>query len=213
MASLAEQELRAMVLGGDLRSGERINEVALAEQLGISRGPLREAIQRLASDGLLDVVNHRGAFVPTIGEKELTELYELRSALESAAVRLAAGRVTEAQLDSLRSELARTQKVLRSTRNRPYPADIDIHQRFVALAGNEALAAMTRDVHTRITLARTRSGSDPDRARAAYEEHVAILECLEARDAEAAARLMESHLARAQESALRQLASSRSPQG
>lgn len=194
-----------MVLGGELHPGDRVNEVALAEQLGISRGPLREAIQRLAADGLLTVLTHRGAFVPTIGEDELRDLYELRAVLETAAVRLGVARASDAQLAQVRAELTRAGRLLRGTGEGGYPSEVDIHRLFVSLCGNTALAAMTADVHTRITLARARSGSVPERARAAHREHVAILTRMRSRDADGAARLMRAHLEAAGASALRRL--------
>lgn len=77
-----------MVLGGQLAPRERLNEGAIAGTLGISRGPLRDAIQRLSSGGLLRVVRHKGAYVHTLTEQNFRDLYELRIAIEAYAVRL-----------------------------------------------------------------------------------------------------------------------------
>src|SRR4051794_27841584 len=90
-----EEVLRERILDGTIRPGERLNEVTLAAALGISRGPLREAIQRLTSEGLLTVISHRGAFVRTFSRAEVVELYELRAALELHAVRLACDRASD----------------------------------------------------------------------------------------------------------------------
>lgn len=203
MAALAEEELRRMVLGGELEPGQRLNEVALADSLGISRGPLREAIQRLAAEGLLKVVTHRGAFVATIGRQELADLYELRTTLESAAVRLGTQRASDEALAELRAQLEQTGELIAA--GGAFPSDVDVHARFVALAGNEHFDEVTRDVHSRITLARARSGSDPERAQRAHAEHLAILEHMEARESAEAATLMEVHLAAARDSALQRL--------
>ena len=73
-----EVVIRDMILDGTIPPGERLNEVALASALGISRGPLREAIQRLAGEGLLTVISHRGAFVRTFEAREIDELYDMR---------------------------------------------------------------------------------------------------------------------------------------
>jgi DNA-binding GntR family transcriptional regulator len=89
-SSRAVSVLREMVLSGRMRAGERLNEVELAHALQISRGPLREAIQRLRSEGLLTAVSGRGAFVRTFTIDTLRELYEVRIALETHGVRLAA---------------------------------------------------------------------------------------------------------------------------
>src|SRR5690606_20563109 len=80
--SQAEDVLRRMILDGTLSPGERLNEVTIAESIGISRGPLREAIKRLSGQGYLTMETHRGAFVKAYTPQEIMDLYELRSALE-----------------------------------------------------------------------------------------------------------------------------------
>lgn len=182
-----------MVLGGELRPGERLNEVVIAESLGISRGPLREAIQRLASEGILTIVTHKGAYVHSVTEADLRELYELRIAIESYALRLGADRATDEQIAQLRAELDRTRDILEDS-DAPYPSKIDIHEQFVSLAHNQALRTQTQEIYAQLRLARARSGNDPNRARAAYKEHVAILERITERDGRGAADLMEQHL-------------------
>ncbi|KRE39061.1 hypothetical protein ASG73_01490 [Janibacter sp. Soil728] len=192
-----------MVLGGELEPGQRLNEVALAESLGISRGPLREAIQRLAAEGLLRVVTHKGAYVPTFDRQQLTDLYELRTTLESAAIRLGTERASDQALADLRAQLERAGELV--AQGGAFPNDVDLHARFVSLAGNEHFAVVTRDVHGQITLARARSGSDPERAQQAHAEHLAILDRMEARQPAEAAALMEKHLDAARDSALERL--------
>jgi DNA-binding GntR family transcriptional regulator len=205
MASLAVRELRQMILDGEIKPGERLNEVLIAESLGISRGPLREAIQRLTAEGLLTVITHKGAFVPAISPEELRHLYELRIAIESAALRLGVTRATEEQLDDLRRDLEHTKEVLDSGSDKAYPADVEIHSQLVALAHNPAFDATIRDVHSRIHLARARSATDPERARAAHREHTVILAAIEAGDGETAAALLTDHLNSACENAIRRL--------
>src|SRR5262245_8309178 len=112
VADRSRAVLREMVLDGRLAPGQRLNEVELAAALGISRGPLREAIQRLASEGLLTTISHHGAYVRKIDGAELRELYEFRVAVETHAVRLAATRVSQADLDGLRLMLDRTAEIL-----------------------------------------------------------------------------------------------------
>lgn len=206
MAGLAQHELRQMILDGEIRPGERLNEVVLADSLGISRGPLREAISRLVAEGLLSIVIHKGAYVPSISAEELRDLYELRIAVESAAVRLGVSRATPEQLATLRADLARTQDILDSGSGAAYPVEVEIHSQLVALAQNAAFDGAIRDVHARIRLARARSGTDPERARTAHQEHVAILSAIEAGEPQTAARLLTDHLASACDNAIRHLA-------
>src|SRR6266545_1550547 len=86
--------LREEILAGGLRPGTELAEVALSEQLGVSRGPIREAIGRLASEGLVTVRPRRGAVVRSVSKEEFLELYQVREALELMAVRLAVPRLT-----------------------------------------------------------------------------------------------------------------------
>lgn len=195
--------LRDMVLSGLLSPGQRLNEVELARALEISRGPLREAIQRLASEGLLTIVSHRGAYVRTFDAGELRDLYELRVALETHAVRLAAERLTADDVADVGGLLDETREVLAAADDRAYPEELDFHQRIVALTGNQALLGATVEVLRQIHLARSRSGQQPRRARDAYDEHRAVVDHVAAGDGEAAARLMRAHLYRSLDNALR----------
>jgi DNA-binding GntR family transcriptional regulator len=201
VAGLAEEELREMVLDGRLAQGQRLNEVAIAEDLGISRGPLREAIQRLASEGLLTVVPHRGAFVRMLDEAELRQLYELRIAIETHAVRLGVEHCTPQQLQALEDALERTRKIFREEDEPHYPSDLDIHALLVSLADNEALLRAMHDTHARIHLARARSAYAPKRAQQAYREHVQIVAAIRDGKADDAAALLETHLRQSVENA------------
>lgn len=194
--------LRNMILDGALLPGERLNEVELARALGISRGPLREAIQRLTSDGLVVAVSHRGAYVRSFDAAELAELYEVRIALETHAVRLAARRADAGDLADLQEMLRLTEEVLEPGGASAYPSELDFHQRVVALAGNPMLLAATVDVHQKIQLARARSGRQPERAMRAFEEHRDVLGALLEGDGEAAAALITAHLEHSLQSGL-----------
>src|SRR3954454_9993087 len=95
--------LRAEILSGRLEPAAELAEVALSEQLGVSRGPLREAIGRLASEGLVTVRPRRGAVVRSLSKEEFVELYQVREALEMVAVRLAVPRLTAEGIDGLQA--------------------------------------------------------------------------------------------------------------
>lgn len=186
--------LRGMVLDGTLLPGQRLNEVGLSRALGISRGPLREAIQRLASDGLLNVVAHRGAYVRTFDAQELKDLYELRIALETHAVRLAVRRADTEDLRDLDELLRATEELLISDADTAYPSELDFHRRVVALADNQPLQRAFEDANNQIQLARSRSARQPRRARDACSEHREVLRALAAGDGDQSARLLTEHL-------------------
>ena len=193
--------LREMVIDGRLRAGERLNEVELAAALGISRGPLREAIARLASEGLLTSVANRGAFVRVVTAQALGELYEVRIALETHAVRMTAGRLSEDRVASLRSMLDDSDRQV--TTAQVYPHELDFHRELVAVTGNQTLMSAATEVHRQIDLARSRSGHQPARARAAVQEHEDIFEHLVAGRSETAAKALAKHLRSSLASALK----------
>lgn len=197
--------VRDMILNGSLAPGERINEVALATELGISRGPLREALQRLAGSGLVNVIGRRGAFIREFDRDELVDLYELRTAMEAHAARLACHRTEAVDLDDLQELLDQTRIRIANTKSRAYPGDLDFHSRLVGLARNPAVTRTWVETQQKITLARVRSAQQPIRARAALVEHTNLVQAIRARDEERAARLVMEHLEHSMQSALRAL--------
>ena len=185
--------LRQLILDRRLNAGTRINEVQMAASLGISRGPLREAIQRLRSEGLITSVSHRGAFVREFARGEVAAVFELRSILECAGASLAARRCTERDIGGLRQLLAHTEETMAEEDAR-YPEFLDFHIALLETARNSALTASARDVFQRVQLARVMSGREPPRAKIAYDEHMAILEAVAVGDDKAAAELMKVHI-------------------
>lgn len=197
-----ETVLRQMILEGQLAPGVRINEVALASSLGISRGPLREAVQRLASEGLLQVVSHRGAYVRTFDRDQIVELYEVRAALELHAVRLVCQRASDEDLDELGELLDETESRMHAVKGHAYPQELDFHRRLVQLADNQVLLAAAVENQHQISLARSMSAKRPLRARAAVVEHHELVDAMRARDAHAATDLMDVHVAHSRDGAL-----------
>jgi DNA-binding GntR family transcriptional regulator len=197
--------LRTMILDGRLSPGARLNEVHLSQALGISRGPLREALRRLSSEGLIDIVPHRGAFVASFSSRQLQELYELRIALECHAARLVAERKDRSGVEELAAELDGAARLL-DQEDCPYPPDQDFHGTLLRLADNTELLEAAAAVTARISLARSKSASQPARARAALEEHRNVLAALSDGDADKAARLLRAHLMTSLENAVSLLA-------
>lgn len=186
------RRLRGLLLEGGYEPGERLNEVTLAERLEVSRGPIREALERLAQEGLVVRVPRRGTFVRRYGRHEVRELMELRRVLESAAGRLAAERATAEELEAMRGLQEAADAVIRGGSG--YPPDKDFHQAVVRLAGNRELERATGLVYDQLRLARSLSAQTPGRARQAWREHAAILRALLARDDAAAEAAVVAHL-------------------
>lgn len=193
-ASRTVEAVRELILGGHYQPGDRINEVELATALGISRAPLREALQGLTSEGLVVRVTNRGTFIPRFGNDEILELFELREALEVMGARLAAERADEEGLVRLSDVLERTKRALDAGSASPYPRELDFHEVLIGLARNGKVLDRVREVHRQLQLARARSGFQPERARQAYDEHLAVLDAVVRHDPSGAEAAMRAHL-------------------
>ena len=210
-ADQAEQELRRQIITGRRRPGDRLNEVEIASDLGVSRGPVREAMQRLARDGLVHVEAHRGAFVRALDGVDITRLYEVRTSLECTAAELAAQRRTPADVERLQSLLDSTTAQVSRQEQPHYPTELDIHQLIALTAGNERLHRLIVQINQELTLARSASGSRPRRAERALAEHTEIVEAIERGAAGAARELMTAHLRRSLANTLRIVADAQEP--
>lgn len=197
-----EAIVREKILDGSIPPGRKLNEVALASALGISRGPLREAIQRLAGEGLVTIVSHRGSFVRTFEAREVEELYDLRSAFEMYAARLVCERAADEQLSELDDFLSETGDLMSAGPDGRYPRDRDFHTRLLSLADNPTLERAALETQAQISLARSMSAKVAVRAKEALDEHADIVASLQARSPDQAARLVREHLDHARRSAL-----------
>lgn len=186
--------IRGKILGGQYASGERLNEVALASSLGISRSPIREALRHLAKEGLVDLVGGRGAFVASLPADEVNDLLEIREALDALAARLAAQRATDDQLDELEHELLDYTARLHQPDPATFSTTEDFHLGIYRAAGNGKLTELGLTVHTQLRLVRFRSGASQDRADQAHEEHLEIMRALRRHDPDEAERRTREHL-------------------
>jgi DNA-binding GntR family transcriptional regulator len=188
-----EAVLREQIVSGARAAGSRLNEVEIAAELQVSRGPVREAIQRLAGDRLVQVEPHRGAFVRALHVDEVRHLFEVRIALECAAAELAAQRADDAARAAIRALLDASEEVVGGD-DPHYPQRLDLHRVIVRATGNRALEHQIEQVDGELRLARAQSGFRSDRAPRAVEEHAAIVAAIEAGDGPAARAAMARHL-------------------
>jgi DNA-binding GntR family transcriptional regulator len=187
--------LRAGILEGELEPGTELAEVALSEQLGVSRGPIREAIGRLAAEGLVNVRPRRGAVVRSLSKEEFLELYQVREALERMAVQLAVPRLTETQL----KELAALNEVMDSSAAHEdvqgfFEANVAFHARLLEASGNRKLQDLYRQLLGQLGRYRLRSLTLRGNLQRSVSEHAAILRAAKRGDAERAAQLMAEHI-------------------
>ncbi|MGJ9421406.1 GntR family transcriptional regulator [Aeromicrobium sp. CF3.5] len=194
LADKVEARLRHQIVQGERPTGSRLNEVEIATDLGVSRGPVREAMQRLAHHGLVTLESHRGAFVRRLDLHEVGELFEVRIALECEAAELAALRIDDVGL----RELTLLQEASTSTGHHgPQPGvfdHLDLHTLVVQHAGNGRLQQAVAQVNGELRLARSRSGATGERAKEAADEHRELIGCLTSRDGRGARACMRQHL-------------------
>jgi DNA-binding GntR family transcriptional regulator len=193
--------LRELILDGGLRPGARLGEVELADRLGVSRTPVREALTRLAAEGLVELVPNRGARVATWTVAELEGVFDLRMSLEPQLTGFAVAHAGPADVDAL-DELARRMLAVGS----PGPdQDLDalvplnraFHDRLVALAGHPALAtALAAAIHPPIVL-RNFHTYDEASLRRSLAHHGEIVAAVRAGDAAWAQAVMTAHIANA----------------
>jgi DNA-binding GntR family transcriptional regulator len=187
--------LRELVLTGDIGPGERLNEVGLAQRLGISRGPLREAIRHLASEGLLVLTPNRGAHVPVASPDEVRALFELRIALECAAAKLAANRRTAADLAKMR-EVSAASRAGATTGEFPYRLDLAFHQALLDASRSTLIAEQVRLVQQRVILLRAAKTVAFSHEQASMDDHDLLIEAIAEGDGDRAAEIMSRHLTR-----------------
>lgn len=207
-SDLAGDLLRERILSGRLDPGAHLNEVALAEEMRISRPPLREAFRVLHAEGLVEMRPGRGVFVAAFDVASVRQLGDLRMALETETARLAAERATEAGLRPLSDVLLQIAAELEEP-GRPYPHHIDFHGALAAACGNPRLEREAAGVRQQLRLATVRSGNDPERAQAALLEHRAVCDAVMRRDLVAADAAMRAHLSASLDAMVRMLEADR----
>lgn len=187
-------KLRAKAIGHEFLPGERLNEVELAREFGVSRTPLREALNRLTTEGFLRSIPGKGFFFRELDPKEIFDLYETRAAIEVAAVRLAVQRATTEQVNAL------AKMVDEAALDDCEVADLieedeTFHTRLVALAGNSEMSRLLLNINARIQFVRWINSDKPSK-RAAHKDHKAIVQALRQRDSETCSALLQKHISR-----------------
>lgn len=195
LPTLVQRELERMILAGELTVGAKLNEVAVAERLGVSRGPVREAFRALEAAGLVRLEKNRGVFVRQVGLDEADEIYELRAVLDDYAGRLAAQHAGPLDVADLRVRLDRMERAVgRGDLDAYHEANLAFHDRLVELAGNAKLLALYRRLVNELSLYRRTTLDQSGTPSMSLGEHRAIVDCIAARQAAAAGRLLRDHV-------------------
>lgn len=191
---------------GRLNPGERLRETELAERLGVSRTPVREAIRQLEADGIVTHVPRQGATIRRLDYAEVMELYEMRAVLEGTAARLAARAASDIEIE----ELVDMNNQMAALGNAPeaFILNRQFHAALLDAAKNRFL---TRSIHTlqkALMILGPTTLTEPNRAEKAVEEHFGILDAIKARDGTLAEAAMRAHIEAAQRVRVRDLRAS-----
>ncbi|MEE4237827.1 MAG: GntR family transcriptional regulator [Anderseniella sp.] len=175
----------------------RLDERALAEQLGISRTPVREALSRLEQEGFVEVLARRGVFIRRRTLEDVLDMIVVWAALESMAARMAAEKATNAQIAALRRHAARhSESSAQADLSEYSDANIRFHQMILEMSGCKLLAQMADGLFVHMHAVRRRAIEENNRASRSVVDHLGIIEALEERDAELAAQLVRKHTMR-----------------
>ncbi|MEO0402817.1 MAG: GntR family transcriptional regulator [Pseudomonadota bacterium] len=189
--------LRAMAASFAFKPGERINESSLSRDLGASRTPLREALNRLVAEGFVDYRAGRGFYCRALSDTRIMHLYEARMAIECEAVRQAALRAQASALDEIEAELNATADEYATCTNpiRLMELDEAFHMQLAAVSANSELLRMLRTIYDKIRFVRTADLRSLQAAgRTTTERHRAILDVVRSGDAAAASQAMRDHI-------------------
>lgn len=196
LSSLVAQEIERMILAGSLAAGERLNEAALATRLGVSRGPVREAVRGLERSGLVVAVRNQGSYVRQVSAEEALEIYDIRAAITGLACARLAETGTAAQLTALRALVKRMEAAWRADEAASYyAANLEFHAALLEFGGGPRARRLYAELGNELHLYRRRALVQPENMRESNAEHAAILRAIAARDAAAARANGEAHIA------------------
>lgn len=205
--------LRKAILTGELKPGERLMEIHLANRLGVSRTPIREAIRKLELEGLVIMIPRRGAEVAQITEKSLKDVLEVRRALDALCVELACERITEKGKVKLREACSEFEKATKTGDVTAIAeADVALHDIIVEATGNARLIQLINNLSEQMYRYRFEYIKDVSRHDKLVEEHRMIYESIVGKDKEKAARAARLHIDNQEKSIIRQIRLERSQQ-
>ncbi len=200
LRELVFETMREAIIKGSLAPGERLMEVQLAEELGVSRTPVREAMRKLELEGLVAMIPRKGAYVADYSIKDITEVFEIRAALESFAAGLACERATEQELDELSALADRVWEMAKNNDLKNIiQVDTDFHERIYQSSHNSRLIQMLSNLREQIHRFRSTSLASPGRLQDTLQEHKALVEAIVERNMPLAQKLALEHVENAED--------------
>ena len=193
-ASQVRDKLEQEIIAGRYRSGERLDEMSLAERFAVSRTPIREALLGLESSGLIELKPRRGAFVKTLSGTDLLEMFEVMAELEAMCARLASSRVTKAQEARLKSSLQECEAAVDQGIDAYYTANETFHAALYAASGNRFLESQALMLKNRLKPFRRHQLKIKGRIAQSLAEHRDIVTAICDADPEAAGHAAKAHI-------------------
>jgi DNA-binding GntR family transcriptional regulator len=196
MKDRAYEEIKRGILRNDFPPGSFLAERQLAERLGMSKTPVKAALERLALEGFITVSPQQGIVIRELTVHEIADQYEIRAALESYILRTTAGRLTAEQVEQLQANLVAQERIIRSRDvHAAVAVDTEFHRLFAVFLGNQEILKLMASLRDRTQRLITKVFQlNPGRMASAHAEHVAIAEAVIAGDGNTAAKLIEAHL-------------------
>lgn len=198
--------LRQAILTGELKPGERLMEIHLANKLGVSRTPIREAIHKLELEGLVTMIPRRGAEVSQITEKSMQDVLEVRRALDALCAELACDRITDGELEKLRLACETFESAVRTKDTKKIAqADVALHDIIVCATGNQRLIQLVNNLSEQMYRYRFEYIKDAGQHETLIAEHRIIYESLVAKDKQTAAAAAKTHIDNQEKAIIRRI--------
>ncbi|MBU4530346.1 MAG: FCD domain-containing protein [Hoeflea sp.] len=194
------RELEHLILTGELKPGERLNEIQLSARFGTSRGPLREATRTLEAKGLVDAIRNRGVFVRSISSEEALEIYDIRAALFGLAGRLLTDMITDAMLVRLNEFLNQMDEIAQQRDfDRYYPLNLQFHDFLIKSTNNKTLAREYKSLVNKLHLCRARGLVQAGGLAVSNHEHREMVDALASGNRERAQEAFFRHVERSKQ--------------
>ncbi len=194
LTAIVSKELERMIVSGEMKAGERLNEQVLATRLGVSRGPVREATRALERAGLVTVMANQGVFVRQIGFEEAIEIYDVRAVVFGFACQRLAGRLSETQAAELSDLISgMDEAIARGDNKKYYELNLRFHDVVMTFAGHGRAKQVYESLINETHLFRQRALGSRESMRESNGEHVAMLAAMVEGDGERARRIGEDH--------------------
>jgi DNA-binding GntR family transcriptional regulator len=195
------EAIREAIINGVLKPRERLMEIQLADELGVSRTPIREAFRKLELEGFIVMVPRKGAYVADISFKDIADVFEIRAALEGLASALAAERITDEELEEMERLLVeKAEAIGNNDMERLVEVDTKFHEAIYRASRNQRLFTIINNLREQIQRFRTQSLSYPGRMKQSLDEHRSIVEAIQSRDTALARQVAQEHIENAENS-------------